>query len=342
MIGLDQRYEPKTGWKPGFRTRMARALQRKNAPGVSDGAWLYEMRLEQPLDRMHHSQLAISLYRSTDDDGFGQIGDVENALAALFFHDDYRDWFEREGYSLAGSYKLRRWSAEARYNQDTYSSLTQLADGTRGIFRRHAAWRANPAVDDGDIRAITGSLAYDSRSSKALPRRGMWHQLSVETAGGSLSGDYTYTRYLADLRAYFSSGPTQIVKSRLMLGTTGGDAYLPFQRTFAIGGVGTLRATPFRALRGRHLFLLNNDWSWEVLRRSSKNVAVKTGLSVVLFDDLGLAWDAPKWDLGSRRMAWNAGLGVGTTDESLRVYFARDLRAKRSPVEVTVRLARSY
>ena len=48
------------------------------------------------------------------------------------------------------------------------------------------------------------------------------------------------------------------------------------------------------------------------------------------------------WFLDRRRMAWNAGLGVGTTDETLRVYFARDLRAKRSPLQVTVRIARSY
>ena len=72
--------------------------------------------------------------------------------------------------------------------------------------------------------------------------------MSVEAAGGGLGGDFTYTRYLADLRAYFSSGPTQIVKSRLLLGTTGGDAYLPFQRTFAIGGIGTLE-------RGKEILL---------------------------------------------------------------------------------------
>jgi hypothetical protein len=335
VLGIEQRYLPKSGFHPGFTTRIARA-------GQGTGKWLYNLGLEQPLDARRRSLLAVSIYRDTDDDGFGQIGDVENALAALFFHDDDRDWFEREGFGIEGSYKLTRWRGDVRYAQDVYSSIPLIADDTRGIFRRHASWRANPAVDEGDLRSVTGTVAYDSRSSKTFPRRGMWHTLSVETAGGDLGGDFTYTRWLADLRAYVSSGPTQIIKSRLMLGTTSEGAFLPFQRTFAIGGVGTLRATPFRALRGRHLALLNNDWSWEVLRRSSKNAAIKTGLSLVVFDDLGLAWDAPTWDLGQRRMAWNAGLGVGTTDETLRVYFARDLRAKRSPVEVSVRIARSY
>ena len=342
VLGLEQRYKPKSGWMPGFQTLMARAAERRNPPGQGTGNWLYDLRLEQPLDPHRRAMLTVSAYRMTDDDGFGQIGDVENALAALFFHDDYRDWFERDGYALDGAYHLKRWSGDVRYAQDNYTSIPLVAEDTRGIFRRHASWRANPSVDEGDLRSVTTTVAYDSRSSKAFPRRGMWHTLSVETAGGGLGGDFTYTRWLADLRAYVSSGPTQIIKSRLMLGTTGGDAFLPFQRTFAVGGVGTLRATPFRQFRGRHLALLNNDWSWEVLRRSSKNTAIKTGLSLVLFDDLGLAWDAPTWDLDRRRMAWNAGLGVGTTDETLRVYFARDLRAKRSPLQVTVRIARSY
>ena len=34
--------------------------------------------------------------------------------------------------------------------------------------------------------------------------------------------------------------------------------------------------------------------------------------------------------------------GLGTTDETLRVYFARDLRAERSPIHVTLRIARKF
>src|SRR5262249_37769718 len=85
--GIDQRYAPKSGWLPGFRTRVARAMERNNGPGVTDGEWLYDLRLEQPFDARRRGRVAVSVYRHTDDDGFGQVGDVENALAALFFHD---------------------------------------------------------------------------------------------------------------------------------------------------------------------------------------------------------------------------------------------------------------
>ena len=90
------------------------------------------------------------------------------------------------------------------------------------------------------------------------------------------------------------------------------------------------------------IFLVNGDWAWELFKRTSRNAMLKTGLSVVAFTDVGLAWDAPRWDLAHRKPAWDAGVGIGTTDETFRVYFARDLRAKRSPIHVTLRLARAY
>jgi hemolysin activation/secretion protein len=170
----------------------------------------------------------------------------------------------------------------------------------------------------------------------------MWHRIEMETAGGALDGDFTFHRWKGDFRAYVSPSPSHRLKTRVLLGTSGEDDVLPLQRTFAIGGVGTLRATPFRQLRGNHLFLWNADWSWEVLRRSSKNAAIKTGLSVVAFSDLGIAWRSPSWDLARQRPAWNAGLGLGTTDERLRVYAGKDMRDDHAAVHWTIRVAQTY
>jgi hypothetical protein len=340
-LGIDQTYHPTKGWQPGFSTRFARAFRRQNEVG-SDGVWLYEMRLEQPIVSGRKGHVGAAVYRRTDDDEFGQVGDVENSIAAMFFHWDYKDWFERTGYGLFGDYTWRnKWKATARYDQDTYRSITELAVAG-SLFRHNADWRENPAVDDGNLRSVTFGLDYDSRSNKKTPRRGMYHMLRFETAGGDLGGDFAYKRYSADLRAYFSPGPSHLAKVRAMFGTTADDDVLPFQKTWAIGGIGTLRGYTFREFRGRQLFLGNGDWAWEVFKRSSRNAMIKTGLSVVAFTDFGLAWDSPTYDLGKQQPAWDAGLGFGTTDETLRVYFARDLRADHGPIHVTVRIARSY
>jgi surface antigen Omp85-like protein len=342
-LGIDETFNPSRGWMPSFSTRMARAFGRENGPGKDDGRWVYAMRLDQPIASKRRGHVGISVYRRTDDDEFGQVGDVENALAALFFHWDYKDWFEREGYALDAEYKWKdHWIVSGRYDQDTYRSITEIGDATMGIFRRTAEWRANPAVDDGNLRSATFGLGFDSRSNPKAPRRGMYHKVLVETAGGDLGGDFGYKRYTADLRAYFAPGPSHTAKVRAMLGTTSEGDALPFQKTFAVGGIGTLRAYPFRQYRGRHMFLTNGDWTWELFKRSSRNAMLKTGFAAVAFTDFGLAWDAPTWDLGQRRPAWDAGLGVGTTDETLRVYFAKDLRSGSSPIQVTLRIARSY
>ena len=342
VLGLELLHAPERGMTPAMKIRVARAFQRKNE-GLPDGRMLYDLRLDQPLVRGRFLRAGIARYRKTDDDGFGQVRPLENALATAFFRWDFRDWFEREGFEagLAGTWGPR-WSAAARWNADDYASITALADGVAPAFRQEEPLRENPAIDDGRIQGVTAGLGYDSRSTPAQPRSGMLHRVEVETAGGSLGGDFTYHRWRGDFRLYASPSPSHQFKTRLLLGTSGRDDALPLQKTFAIGGVGTLRATSFRRHRGNRLLLWNADWAWEVLRRSSRNVAVKTGLSLVLWSDLGLAWDAPAWDLARRRPAWNAGLGAGTTDENFRVYVGRDLRQDDAPLHVTVRLLRAY
>jgi hypothetical protein len=341
-VGLDETFRPKRGWLPGFSIRMARAFGRTTAPD-EHGEWLYDLRVEQPILPNRAATLELAQYRFTKDDEFGQIGHLENTIDALFFKYDWRDWFTTEGWSatLRGSWRLH-WSGGASYIDRDDEAVVSPGQGAQSLFRREQDWRENPPADEGDLKAVRLFAAYDSRTQGTKPRRGMWHRIETETAGGSLGGDFAYIRYLADLRAYLAPAPSHYFKTRVMAGTTSEGDFLPFQRTFAVGGVGTLRATPFRQFRGRHLVLWNADWAWEVFRRSSKNAALKTGLSLVVWNDVGIAWDAPQWDLGHQKPAWNAGLGIGTTDETLRVYFGRDLRAEHAPVHVTVRIAQSY
>jgi len=341
--GLDLLYQPERGFTPAMKIRMARAFQRKNPGGEADGRMLYDLRLDQPLVRGRSVRAGIAVYRKTDDDGFGHIRPLENALATAFFRWDFRDWFERSGFEGGIAADLTpRWSAAARWNADDYTSITRLADGVAPAFRQQEPLRENPAIDDGRLQVVTLGAGYDSRETPAQPRSGMQHRVEAEIAGGSLGGDFTYHRYKGDFRLYVSPGPSHLFKTRVMAGTSGKDDLLPLQKTFAIGGVGTLRATPFRQFRGNQLLLWNADWAWEVARRSSRNAAVKTGLSLVAFSDLGLAWRSGTWDAGNQRFAWNVGLGAGTTDENFRVYVGKDVRSDDAPLHVTVRVLRAY
>jgi hypothetical protein len=345
IAGLDHTFKPKAArtWTPGVRFWVARSIGRRvEGPPEDHGMWLYFMSIDQPLLPNRDLVLSLARYRRTQDDGFEQVSAAENVLHALFFKYDWRDWFHTEGWdaTLTARWRLH-WTASAGFTDRDDVPVVSPGVGAQSAFRRDRAWRENPDADAGNLRAARFALGYDSRT-ETKPRTGMRHRVEAETAGGSLDGDFAYVRWLGDLRAYVHPAPSHWFKTRVLAGTTSEGDVLPFQRTFAVGGIGTLRATPFRQYRGRHVFLANSDWSWEILRRSSKNAALKTGLSLVLWNDVGLAWDAPRWDLGHQKPAWNAGLGIGTTDETLRVYFGRDVRAKRSPVHVTVRVSQSY
>jgi hypothetical protein len=118
---------------------MAYAAERTRPYDEGDGRWLYEMRLEQPFDDRRKTLLAIATYRRTDDDEFGQVGDVENTLAALFFHYDYKDWFEREGFNVeAATTPWDRW---------TFSGVTSWRTCTTPLGRsstRSASRRLRP------------------------------------------------------------------------------------------------------------------------------------------------------------------------------------------------------
>ena len=339
-LGLDHAFTPKTGLLPGFAVRVARSLRRESSEG--DGRWLWRLALEQPIDAHRSAVLGVSQYRFTAHDDSETLPDAENLLAAYFFHWDYRDYYDLVGTQVSARWTWNNaWTLSALHNDDHYGSIPLLASGTKSLFRRSQPWRANPPVEDGQIKSVTFGLEYDTRAPRGLPKKGMWNRFAVETAGGSQGGDFGYVRWSGDVRAYISPAPGQTLRTRVEAGTTGGGP-LPFQRTFAVGGIGTLRAHNYDTFRGRNLFLANGEWAYVVLKRSSRNVAIKTGVQVVAFSDFGLAWDAPVYDLARRQPAWDGGLGLGTTDENLRVYFARDLRAQRAPVHVTLRLSRSF
>ena len=56
------------------------------------------MQLEQPLLPPARLALGVSAVRRTDHSELQQVDDAENSLALLFARQDYRDYFEREGF----------------------------------------------------------------------------------------------------------------------------------------------------------------------------------------------------------------------------------------------------
>lgn len=106
----------------------------------------------------------------------------------LFFKQDPFDYFREEGFSLFGSTKLVNFTTlNVHLNDYRQSSVTVNTDYS--LFGEGEEYRANPAIADGHVRAVGGSLVYDSR--KMWNDRG--HDIKID------SPEYTILKVGAEL-----------------------------------------------------------------------------------------------------------------------------------------------
>ena len=301
---------------------------------------LYGVQFEQPLLPPGRLAFGVSMSRRTDHSELQQVDDVENSLALLSARQDYRDYFEREGFGAYLAWRVPDFSViSVHARNDTYRSL-RLQDGTRSIFERDRVLRDNPPVDEGDIHAVLLRLERQTRRT-ARTRAGFYHWIELERAGHGLGGDFGYTRALADLRSVLRLSPTATLALRAAGGTTA-TGVLPAQKEFTTGGVDGLRAHAFAQYRGNQLLLAQAEYTtalWRVRPRGCD-----AGLHAIAFVDAGRAWDdaGHAWEPARQHLQVDGGFGLATSEDNLRVYAARSLQRPRSGAVFSVRLQRPF
>jgi len=301
---------------------------------------LYGVQLEQPLFPPGRLALGVSMSRRTDHSELQQVDDAENSLALLFARQDYRDYFEREGFGAYMAWRVPDFSViSVHARNDTYRSL-QLQGGTRSIFERHRALRDNPEVDEGDIHAVLLRLERQIRRT-ARTRAGFYHWIELERAGHGMGGDFEYTRVLADLRSVLRLSPTATLALRAVAGTAA-TGELPAQKEFTTGGADGLRAHAFAQYRGNQLLLAQAEYTTALWR--VRPSGFDAGLHAIAFVDAGRAWDDARhaWWPARQQLQVDGGFGLTTSEDNLRVYVARNLQRPRSSAVFSVRLQRPF
>jgi hypothetical protein len=329
-VGLE-RQEPET-LLPRLGARIEYAIGRDRT--------LYGMQVEQPLLPPGRLTLGVSMSRVTGHSDLQQVEDSENSLAMLFGRQDYRDYFEREGLGAFVAWRVPDFSTvSVHVRNDEYASLP-LDRGVRSWFHRDRDLRDNPAVDEGEIHALLLRLErLAHRTSRT--RAGLYHWIEVERAGGDLGGDFRYTRLLADVRSVLRLSPSTTLSLRGVGGFTPSGT-LPFQKTFTVGGVDGLRAHRFAQYRGNQMLLAQAEYTIGLWRMTEE--FFEGGLTALVFADAGRAWTNPDhgWDLERQHVEADGGFGLGTAEEGLRIYFARNLQDPDSEFAISVRLQRPF
>ena len=317
---------PRLGAKIEFATGRAR--------------WLYGVQVEQPLLPTARFVLGVGMTRSTDHPDLQQVEDVENSLALLFAHEDWRDYFEREGHGAYLSWRVPDFSTVSVHaRSDEYRSL-RSSRHIKSWFHTDRPLRENPAIDEGEShRALVRLERLAHHTSQT--RGGFYHWIELQKAGGQLGGDFEYTRALADLRSVLRLSPAVTLSLRAVGGATL-DGTLPAQERFALGGVDGLRAHAIGSFRGDQVALGQAEYTiglWQV-----HGSGFEGGLHAIVFADAGTAWDHAEggWDVTRQKFAVDGGFGIATSEDDVRLTFARNLQEPDSDFVVGLRLNRPF
>jgi hypothetical protein len=331
-LGLRTQFQWPEPMYPRIGARLEYAFDRQGA--------LYGVQIEQPIVPPGRIALGVSMVRRTDNPDLQQVDNVENTLALLFARQDYRDYFEREGLGAYLSWRVPDFSTvSVHVRNDEYSSLP-LHRGTRSFFYRDRPLRENPAIDEGDVHALTLRLERLAHTDE-MTHAGVYHWIDLERAGHGLEGQFEYTRLLADLRSVIRLSPAQTLALRTVAGYTA-DGALPYQKLFVLGGPDGLRAHRIAEFRGDQAMLAQAEYTiglWPVRSRFFEG-----GLHAIAFVDAGRAWSNPahRWDVGKQRIETDGGVGLATSEDNLRIYFAKKLADPDSDFLVSLRLHRPF
>jgi len=310
-------------------------------------AWRYEVGLERsiPLGPIRMT-LGIRNYDLTHSEDEWLLPLVENSAAALFFREDFMDYYRLTGTSFHVETELyRRLTVELAYLLDEHESLKRSTSWS--LFGGDKKFRDNPAVIEEEVSSMLIRLGYDTRDDFMEPAGGFLVEAVYEKGGGGLGGDLDFERLVVDARRYIYLTRHENIDLRLRMGTSAGD--LPVQMAFDLGGLGSLRGYKHKEFRDFNRMLLGNlEYRIGFGRVSS---GWMEDYQVIPFYDFGLAWSSG--DTGSLtsgfgtvtadRIKTSVGIGFSTgPDDRLRVNLVRRLDDRDEPVTVMVRIHRIF
>jgi hypothetical protein len=226
---------------------------------------IHRWRLNLGLDREFATENALyetgvegHSLTDTKDEWIMKLG--ENNAVAILWHEDYRDYYTREGFSLhAARYtKERGFATQLRvdYRIDDYSSLSKETDWS--LFRSSHSFRDNPAVEEGTMHSIVGTAGLSTLERTGRRTVG-WNILATAERGGdAFGGHFNFTQVVVDVRRFQPLSDYDNINVRLRVGSLEGD-YVQ-QKSFEIGGANTLPAYGYKEFGGNRMLLGNFEY----------------------------------------------------------------------------------
>jgi outer membrane protein assembly factor BamA len=220
-------------------------------------------------------QIGGRVYRLLKSDDDKIIGDTENSIFALLVNEDWKDYYEAEGaYGFLTFTPIRWGTLEVGYlaeNQkwlDSHPKLWSLFGDKefRGNFSSvpyPQLMAARADFDDKQVTSLNLKATVDTRDDEKAPHRGWLGWLAYEYSPGDWKGDFDFSRLEGQVWRF---QPLTRYLSLHLLGAYGrveGD-YIPLNRRFFLGGLGTVHGYRHKAYLGNEYFLLSGEYRFRV------------------------------------------------------------------------------
>ena len=204
-------------------------------------------------------ELGADGYSLTDTKDKWIISLLENTAAALLLHEDFRDYFQRNGYAVHVAYYSKndylKNELKVAYLVDSYDSLSNKVDWA--LFGGGKWFRTNPAITPGKMRSVIASGGISTVSKTSYGPEGWSLDVSAEFAKKAWGSEFEFDQYILDLRRFQPLGRYDNFNIRARAGSLVGDALT--QKMFDLGGLGTMNAFPFKSETGNRMLLINAE-----------------------------------------------------------------------------------
>lgn len=285
--------------------------------GLASERGRFALGARKPVFGRRRLTLGYEFHDLTDTDDFFRVNGLERWPGTPLYFETLADYYRRRGHEAYAFWRPSpNLHAGVSYRADRFESLPVGIDDED--------IRPNPPVADGPMRSllVTGRWSWDSGLSpdwaaerdsfllRSLQGDLFQRDQAVRAEGtlevadaDALGGDFTFTRFVGQLRAARRVSAHQTLFGRLLLGRSGGD--LPPQRRFALGGEGALRGRPTKAYEGDQVALVTVEHAYEPLRWPAVIVFYEGGQTSSDTGSSGWKSDvgvALAWPPGGRRL----------------------------------------
>lgn len=227
--------------------------------GTASKRWDYAIGLEKLIGFNDRLMIGGEFHRAAATEDYHRAGLSETTLTAFTAGYDFLDYYLMEGYGIYTLFRSDRWiEAGFSYNRDTFSTLEQKTGFS--LFGGSGNYRFNPPVDTDadriDLDIYSLSVALNPRNVLITNRFTAGGKVKMELADNSHSDeDYRFNKYQAEISLFYNFEPGSVLRWRVHASSITGNA--PDFKMNYLGGIGTLRGSPYKFFSGNKMLLSN-------------------------------------------------------------------------------------